>query len=271
MFSQEQDIMAPNVAEGASYYDSIVICSQLYGGEANVPGWFTTFPAFGGQERHSFFNVRNEASAHLAYTNKQTIDSLDFGFEAYSFGCGFWGPGVRVLHADTAETTSGEFLNTQIAHFWEVELPRYCSIEFKVQQDTILELPAMAASPGYGPSGGGASFDHPQVFRIPANGTTNPDYHPLMNMAVTQGVPSIKNRFAFKKPIQIPRTANIEAILTISPHGREMLKNLVTLNPLYIFGGISDDPPYETFPARFGVTVSLIGKRLVQSRGQWHV
>lgn len=262
-----------NVAEAWPMYDTLIICGTMYGQEASVPGWFTSMPAFGAQERHSFFNSRTEALAHLSYSNKQTVDSMDFAMEVYSFGIGFFAPGVRVLMANTNATPTAQYLNTQFAHWWETEFPRQCSIEFKVQQDTLLELPAMAASPGYGPVGGGASFEHGSVFRQASQGVGNADYHPVLNMSMTQGVPFIQNRWPFPKPIQIPRTATIEAVLTISEYGRDYLSKMVTLNPQYMFGGIPGapaSPNYTIFPARFGIQVSLLGKRLVQQRAQYH-
>lgn len=265
-----------NVAEAWPIYDTLILSSTFYGQEASVQGWFASFVAFSQQERHSFFKSRTEANASLAYCNKQTADSMDFASEVYSIGCAFFAPGVRVLMADTNPSPNYQTINTQIAHWWECELPRHCSVELKVQQDTILEVPAMACSPGYGPVGGGASFDHPAVGRIESQGTGQADYHPVMNMSVTQGVPDIKNRWPFPLPIQIPRTATIEIIVTVSEYARDYLSRLTALNPQYVFGGIdgvSPDPtvpPYTIFPARFGIQVSLLGKRLVQQRAQYH-
>lgn len=260
-----------NVAEAWSLYDTLIVSPTWYGQEDSVQGWFANFPAFSQQERHSFFKSRTEANASLAYCNKNTADTMDFAMEVYSMGCAFFAPGVRALMANTDPDPAYEFINSQIAHWWEVELPRHCSIEFKVQQDVVLELPAMACSPGYGPVGGGASFEHEAVTRNPD--PVNADYLPTMNMAVTQGVPTPKNRWPFPKPIQVPRTATIEAILTVSEYGRDYMANLTGLNPQYVFGGIPgapQDPDYTIFPARFGVQVSLLGKRLVQQRAQYH-
>lgn len=262
-----------NVAEAWSVYDTMILCPTFYGQESSVQGWFQTFVAFSQEERHSFFKSRTEANASQAYCNKQTADSMDFAMEVYSLGCAFFAPGVRTLMATTDADPTYQTINSQIAHWWEVELPRHCSVEFKVQQDTILELPAMAAAPGYGPVGGGASFEHERSGRVSPQGVFNPDYLPVMNMAVTQGVPTPKNRWPFPKPIQIPRTATIEAIVTVSQYARDYLSNFANLNPQYVFGGISGapaDPPYTNFPARFGIQVSLLGKRLVQQRAQYH-
>lgn len=265
-----------NVAEAWDIHDTVLISPVFYGQESNVPGWFTDFVLFAGQERHSFFNARTEAISDLAYCNKQTADTMDFAMEIYSFGCAFFAPGVRALATDdTYATPFWQNINSQIAHFWEVEMPRHCSVEFKVQQDTVLELPCMAASPGYGPSGGGASFEHEDVSRKLVNGTGNADYQPTLNMSVTQGVPMPKNRWPFPKPIAVPRTGNIEAVVTVSQFAREYMRGLVGLAPHYVFGGIDGTEVgvtgYTLFPTRFGIQVSLLGKRMVQQRAQWHV
>jgi hypothetical protein len=265
-----------NVAEAWPVYDTVLVCPQFFGQEQNVGGWFQTFATFAGQERHSFFNVRTEATSDLAYCNKQTADTMDFAMEVYSFGCSFFSPGVRALGNDAGEETFWwNNINSQLAHWWEVELPRHCSIEFKVQQDTIIELPCMAASPGYGPVGSGASFDHPLVGRVTPNGENNGDYQPVMNMSVTQGVPTPKNRWPFPDPIGIPRTSTIEAIISVSEVARLYLSQMAGVNLNYVFGGIdgtsAGGPGYTLFPARFGIQVSLYGKRMVQQRAQWHV
>lgn len=267
-----------NVAEAWPVFDTVLVSPTYYGAEQNQNGWFTTFDQFAQRERHSFYTGRTEATAGLSYCNKQTADTMDFAMEVYSIGAAFYAPGVRALATnDVPAEQWWQNINSQIAHFWEVELPRHCSLEFKVQQDTVLELPSMAASPGYGPFGGGASFEHAECGRDPLNGGSfNSDYQPVLNMSVTQGIPTIKNRWPFKRPIGIPRTAVIEAIITVSEHGRYILNQMGNgLKPHYVFGGIdgtvSTGPGYTTFPTRFGIQVSLLGKRSVQQRAQWHV
>lgn len=269
-----------NVAESWPIYDTVVMCPQMFGPESSVRGWFTSFPQFAAQVSHSFLNQRTESVASLAYCNKQTADSMDFPYELRSIGVAFIAPSTRVLsHADAAGVTGLQIMNTQIAHWWETELPRHCSLELKVQQDVVLELPALVASPGYGPSGGGMSFEHEQPCRFLPNGSVNPDYMPVANMAVTQGVPSIQNRWDVlvedpasgkMRPIGIPRTGTVEAIIRVSEIARWNLARL-SFAPYYIFGGddAADPQNYYHFPARFMIQVSLHGKRAVQQRAQY--
>lgn len=274
--NQQNTRIPYNVVESYPLYDTVIVCPEFYGTEGQNRGWFTTFAAFAGQEQHRFLNQRTLATAGLAYCNKETADNLDFAYELHTFGCAFIAPGVRVLGqgATGVGTELITQLNTHIAHWWECVLPRHCSIELRTQQDTIIELPAMAASPGYGPSHGGGSFEWDLCGRRAPNGTVSPDYLPLMNVGMTQGVPELKNRWSLTNPetgngVQIPRTATIEAILTVSEHARYLL-NSFTFRPNYFFGGIDGNAGWPQFPARFMIQVSLLGMRFVQQRGQYH-
>jgi len=259
-----------NVKEAWPIYDTVIISPEFYGAESQNRGWFLSVSQFAAQPTHSFFKARTEATAGLAYCNKQSADSMDFAYKCNTVGVAFFAPGVRAL----AQGRTGELavtnLNTQIAHWWETVLPRHCSLELKVQQDIVLELPSLAASPGYGPQGGGASFEHGQIGYEGGNGSGNADYLPVMNMAVSQGVPQLVNRWSVgQEPIGIPRTATIEAIIRLSEIAQYELQRLSELYH-YFFGAVTAAPgTYRFFPARFGIQVSLLGHRLVQQRGQY--
>ena len=261
-----------NVAESWPVFDTICLCNTFYGSETRELGWFNTFQQFSENETHSFYKSRTIGSIGQQYTNKNTVDTMDFAYHAYSFGVSFWAPGVRTLgKLEAGELT---FRDNGSAHWWETELPSHCAIQLKVQQDIVAEIPAMMASPGYGPAGSGASFAHDDILGVvaPVN-AVNP---PVMNMAVSQGVPDLRNRFRFPKTIKIPRTATIEAILTVSDVARGVLSafgdNTVEGPQNYIFvDSVADAvPTYSEFPSRYGITVSLLGKRVVQQRGQYH-
>jgi hypothetical protein len=273
---EQKNIM--NVAEAWPIYDTICVCNTFYGNESAELGWYQSFATFAEKQTHSFFKSRTLGQIGQQYCNKQTLDTMDFAFEAYSMGLAFYAPGVRLL----GKLTGGALLDRDVgsAHWWEVEFPRHCSIQFKVQQDIVAELPAMMANPGYGPQGSGASMEHEDVVADVPNGATNPAYPPVMNWGLTQGVPSISARWRFPKKIKIPRTATIEGILEVSDLARGVLEGLGDVDgagapggPLnYIFADAVEDGDvtYSEFPARFGIQMSLIGKRLVQQRAQYH-
>jgi len=261
-----------NVAEAWPIFDTLCICSTFYGSEDISQGWFTSFANFADKETHSFFMQRTIGTVGLQYTNKSTVDRMDFAYKAFSIGVRFFAPGVRTLGALVDGAI--HYRDNYSAHWWETELPSHCALQFKVQEDIVAEGPAMLFSPGYGMSGSGASFEHDAIEQAGPNGALNALYPPVMNWSMTQGVPSLSNRFAFETPIEIPRTGTIEAILHVSEYAREVLSDIgstiVAAAPLnYIF---VDDatPKYSYYPARYGIQVSLLGYRYVQQRAQYH-
>lgn len=250
-----------NVSEAYPLYDSLIICSELYGKEKKIDGWFTSFNDFAAQEVHSFFKNRTMASAHQAYCNMQSADSMDFSFRAFSFGIRFWGPVV----ADSKPYSGTLYpivMQEGLPAFWMFDLPSHSSIEFIVQQDTVIESPCMATPPGYGPSGVGISAMTDEVGGAVSD--------PVFVQWGTQGVPRMRNRFPLPNPIEIPRTASIEARLYLGPYIREILASIY---------GPTEYPMIESYdgasdrahpPTRYGITVSLFGERFVQQRGQYH-
>ena len=273
-----------NVEEMWPIYDTLIVSSEMYGKESNADGWFTSFVDMGQEAEHSFFMGRTQANTDLAYTNKLQAESLDFAYQAYSIGCAFFAPSTRGLwsFAPGARLTTPSKSFSQIAHWWEVELPRHCSVQLKVQTDIVAEVPAMACSPGYGPAGGGMSFEHEIPFRDLTEGSENPDYLPVANMAVTQGEPDLRNRLNLVvpsdeggwEPIGIGRTNTVEIVVKVSQFARNVLKNMIGVTPSYLIGGVNGAPVdpagYVSWPARFGIQPSLLGKRMVQQRARYH-
>jgi len=272
MNQTDKDVIAAfsdkmNVAESFPIYDTLLLCSTFYGQEQNVRGWYTTFAAFAAQEEHHFFTVRNEALASLPYCNLQSADSMDYPYLAYSMGLRFFGPSTNIQgerippNGDTGYITT---LDSAIGHFFQYDLPRHCSISLKVQQDTRVEVTGYCCPPGYGPSGGGAAFEITQLIP-PAEDQYR--QHAQLNMFGTQGVSVITNRFKFPSPIGIPRNGNIEGVLKLSEYARYVL--IAVLGPSNMFFTSEGADVTDTFPARFGIQLSLFGKRLVQQRGQY--
>lgn len=266
-----------NVAEAWPIYDTLCVTPTFYGTESINLGWFNNFAGFAAKETHSFFMGRTLGQIGLQYTNKATVDRVDFAYDAFSIGVRFKAPAVRTL----AKLTGGAIHERDhfSAHWWETELPTHCALQLKVQQDIVAEGPAMMFSPGYGSTGSGASFDHEEVVAQGPNGVINANYPPVMNWSMTQGVPTLSNRFAFEDPIGIPRTGSIEAILHVSEYAREVLSTFGAgvggaagpLNYVFIDSVAADGTPtYSEFPTRYGIQVSLMGVRYVQQRAQYH-
>lgn len=254
-----------NVAESWTLYDSILICNTFYGAENQVQGWFSTFQDFASHEQHIFFKSRTEAIAGGAYTNQQSSDTMDFAFLAYSMGIAIWAPAPNLegTSGTQIEGASGvvDYGDPSIGHFFQFDLPRHMGIQFRTNQDIRAECTCYAAPPGYGPIGGGAASEIPETAIINAL--------PVINIAGTQGVPVLQNRFKFPIPIGIPRTATIEGILKVSPYARYVLEG-ITGPQYYVFQADGGGPPFEFFPKRYGIQFSILGKRLVQQRAQYH-
>lgn len=264
-----------NVAESYPLYDTVLVCHDFYGQEANVRGWYTSFAAFAAQEEHHFFTTRNESTASLPYCNLQSADSMDFAFMIYNIGLRFFGPAPNICgEPSNAVEDPGEiiYLDPGVAHFWSYDLPNHISISLKTQQDTRIELTGYACPPGYGPTGGGAALNIP-VPVIP-NGLETPIYYQRyqMNMFGTQGIAVLTNRFKLPSPIGIPRTGIVEGVLKLSEYARYVLGRLY--GPTNYFFAEDDNPTTDdshsyNFAQRFGIQFSLFGKRLVQQRGQY--
>jgi hypothetical protein len=252
-----------NVAEAWCIYDTIAISKTLYGNEQNA-GWHTTWASFGGQERHSFFKRRTEGMVGAYYCNMQSADSMDFAFIMHSIGLSIFAPAPNVegfaTQPDGVVGDIGNFDHTN-GHWFAADMPRHMGIEFKVQQDVRLELPALHCPPGYGASGGGVAF--PQIAAVPAFGT-----RPVSTANVQQGVPLLSNRYPLPFRIGIPRTASIEAVIHLAEPARKILSALLGPQDM-VFNSDDGAPPYNFFQKRYLVQVSLIGERLVQQRGQY--
>lgn len=256
-----------NVAESYPLYDSVIVCSELYGKERALPGWFNNFRDFAANERHTFFKSRTIGNSHQAYCNLDSADNVDFVYKCYSIGVRFWGP----VSPDTINRITGSpyGMNENVLPFWLFDLPKHCGFDFKVQQDTIVENTCLATPPGYGPRiGGGAQ---------PATETEAPypNQTPWKIITGTNGEPVINNRFTFPSPISIPRNATIEANIYPAHYARYMMENLDGPESAVLPVEEANNQPgldadYFLIPNRFGITVSLYGYREVQQRGQYH-
>lgn len=254
-----------NVVEAWSLYDTIAISPTLYGSEQNA-GWFLNLATFGQQETHSFFKTRTEGLVGLPYTNQQSSDSMDFAFIAHSIGLAVWAP-IPNLEGIGAEIDGaiGALSNPDglIGHWFAADLPRHMGVSFKIQQDIRIELPSLHCPPGYGISGGGATFPGTQA-AVPVYGEI-----PFMSVSASQGVPLLANRYPLPYKIGIPRTSTIEGIIHLSEYARDVLTAVAGPRS---FQFNSDDglPNFVYFQERYMIQLSLIGERLVQQRAQYH-
>jgi hypothetical protein len=262
------------------------------------------FHEFSRKERHVFFKDRTEATASLAYCNNQSAETMDYAMRIYGVGVRFWGPvsafEVAPTYEDpdtpppwgTIDRDDPVMVNSCLSAWWKGSAPSQCAFELKVEQDVICEGPCATFPPGHGFVGSGVAWGGtvtPEILDDPqASGEALILQHPQMISVMNQGVPRLSNRFIFRNargepdPIQIPRGSLLEATVTLSPYVQYMLENVA--GPLfYLFNRrcprkwIEGDPEGEVtmyspaywFGTRYGITVSLIGERLVQPRGQY--
>lgn len=255
-----------NVAESYPLYDTVIVCSDMYGKEKALNGWFTTFRDFALNERHTFFKSRTIGNSHLAYTNLDSADNVDFVYKIFSVGVRFFAP----VSPDTYNEiiVSPALMNENVPAWWLFDLPKHCGFDLKVQQDTIVENSCLATPPGYGPRNGGGA--QPEI----DNSATAPTQTPWKLITGTTSEPIIDNRFTFPTPIEVPRNATIEANVYPSLYARYMMTNLMGPEDWVLPTEETSDPPgnddWFTVPTRYGIQVSLFGYREVQQRGQYH-
>jgi hypothetical protein len=276
------DIMCANVMEPWSIYDSIVICRTMYGNEQSVPGWFTSFQAFGQQQQHRFFKSRNEAGCGLAYNNMQSQDRADFAFHALSLGVYFSGP---ITPLETVNEGPQNF-NPAIASYFMFDLPNQSAFSFKMGQDTRLDASGYHIPPGYGPRCSGmtqavdAMNEAIGAFPAPApawpaplvSTATNPTLSQA-TMIGTQGDPTQSNRFYFGSEIEIPRGETFEVTMSVTEHARRIFRNTAGPYDYSWLEGTGGEVPGTTlihFPVRYVITCAIHGLREVQQRGQAH-
>jgi hypothetical protein len=247
-----------NVREPWVQYDSICVCSQLYGSEANA-GFFTSFVAFGQQPYHLLFKRRSEGNVHRAYCNQQSEDRTDFVFWVFEVGLLFLAPPTPL---DINTYGEDEGADEYMSPFWTGVLPRHTSAKLKIGQDEKLHTSAMMLNPGYGPYTSAATFgtDH------------DSGYKPEFVWAGTQGDPVPQSRYWLPitkengepGPIGIPKNELVEMRLEISEHAR---------NTLQASGGpgvmnIGNTGAIIDLYTRYRIQVALWGYREVQQRGQ---
>jgi hypothetical protein len=255
------------VREPWEMHDTLCVCHQLYGNEAQA-GFFTTFAAFAAQPEHIFLKRRSEANVHRSYCNNQSEDRTDFVFHAFQMGIMFGGPPTPLdvnTYGEGVPIQAQEYLPS----FWCGELPRHTSAHLRIGQDKKLEMQSMMLSPGYGcvTNGAALGIDDP----IP-----DTQYMPEFVWTTNQGVPVSTARYDLwtgdpknPQPIGIPQGETVEVTIKLTEHAQDILSS--SGGPLYYYTGQpngSDLPIGEFYPTRYFIQVALWGYREVQQRGE---
>jgi hypothetical protein len=256
-----------NVAESYPIYDTVIVSKELFGKEKSINGWYTNFVDFAADEKHTFFKNRTIGNSHLAYCNMDSADNIDFVYKAFSLGVRFFAPVMN--DAFDLIITSPSTMNENVCPFWLFDLPKHVGIDFRVQQDVIVENTCLATCPGYGPRGGGGAQP------LEDEQGTYPNAVPYKCVVGTMGEPVVDNRFPFPDPISIPRNTPIEANIYLSTYARSIVGDWLGPQSWVIPTEEQDTQPgaqddYISLGNRFGIQVSLYGYREVQQRGQYH-
>lgn len=245
-----------NVSEQAVLYDTIAITEDLPNLAKQPPGWFETYALFGGAVDHSFFNVRNRGNCEAAYCNLDTRDQTAFAFRATGIGLSWWAQTIGPETEAVAGTTQVDRKHLPSA-IWQLDLPIHASLILKLQQDEKTKANAAMLVPGYGISGGGWQNFAGGV----ASGAVPETNH---FSAANQGIPAPSAVYRFPNIIDIPRRANLSAVLSFSEYARQLLQAMP--GPGTFVSGLLLEAPVRA-PVMVGVTAVIYGRRLVQQRG----
>lgn len=240
-----------NVSESWVLYDTVLCAPDISTIATYRDGYFGTFAAMGATTSIPFFNVRNRNHG-LAYNNQDTRDQLAYVMKIYSIGVSFFAPST------TTFTQSSNGAQRAAMDVWESELPKHTSLTLTTNQDDRLKIGCLMAPPGYGIQvSGAAQGDVETAYSIP----------PIQKISWSQGMPELTNKWGFKKPLEIPRRANLSVKIELSEYARQLL---LTMPGPYYQRFLDKSTQMSAQPGVYGIQVTLGGVREVQQRGQYH-
>lgn len=245
-----------NVSESWVLYDTVLIGGFTPQMNFNE-GYFATFTLLGAATSVPFFNIRNRNHG-LAYNNLDKRDQLPFVMKIYSVGVSFFGPST-VTYRDNAGAPLGP--QRTALDLFESELPKHTSLTLTTNQDDRLKIGSLLAPPGYGMMVSGVAQGDTESAVVP--------YPAISKVSWCQGIPTLTNKWGFRKPLEIPRTANMSVRLDFSEYAREMLTAMP--GPYYQpFRSAADTSVFAFKWGMCGIQVTIGGIREVQQRGQYH-
>lgn len=239
---------AMNVREAISLTDTIQISAKT-----TQPAGYATYRELANLEEIPFFTIRNRTEVGLAYTNKDSKDTLPYPFWIKDVGIHFHAmPPYHSLPSGEGLPTALDVAEFNAGRLFESEIPYHCGFIVKVKEDERLAHTVEYAPPGAGSFGytAGAAVERIQSFNM--------------------GWPAMGNRFGFREEIGVPRNAVVSVVLKLSPYAKELLSNMpgpaVDL-PLCD----TASPPAIVKARRLSlIRVTLNGAREVQQRGEYH-
>jgi hypothetical protein len=244
-----------NVGESWAIYDTVQIRSDIPKG-SNLG--YNSYAALGSPNAIPFFNVRNSGEVGEAMCNLETKDQMPFAYWANSIGVRFSAP-LGINEPPHVEEGAISGVSNMSAHaIFVQEVPLFAVLKLKVQQDEKLIHTCYLAPEGSGPFGiagiVGAGVQGGNT-SIGAVGVTS----------LTQGYPSLPNRWPFPVPIGIPRGATMSAQIVFTDYCKELLKAMPGPSEYGFYNSVA-----SKIAACSTIRVSLFGNREVQQRGQIH-
>lgn len=242
-----------NAREDWPIYDTV----QIRDGATENEGYLT-FQALSLPDEIPFFTKRKR-DIGLAYTNRDSNESLEFAYYLKSIGVSFR-PHLAPTPANKPleGAAIGEHNALSTAMF--LAMIEHCGLSLKIRADEKLAVTLPLTPDGTGNFGfvGATSVAGAQQIQA---GTTN-------------GWPHNRNRFTFSgEGIEIPRGATFGVVLRFSQYAKSVLACLPNPAPLHF----NSDPFAQTPPADCLVKpcslirVSLQGWREVQQRNALHI
>ncbi len=244
-----------NVSESWVLYDTVLVTG--YANSLNFnDGYYASFSLMSAASSVPFFNIRNRNHG-LAYNNQDTRDQMPYVMKIYSIGVSFFGPST-VTYRDNAGAPDGP--QRVALDLFEGELPKHTSLTLTTNQDERLKIGSLLTPPGYGMMVSGVAqgdietaYNYPNIAKVSWN----------------QGMPELTNKWGFKKPLLIPRRANLSVRLDFSEYARDMLDHMP--GPFFQpFRAVADQSTYAFKWAVCGIQVTIGGIREVQQRAQYH-
>lgn len=247
MMGQEQAAAAfANATEAWAIYDAAQIRSDI---EQDKLG-YKSYQAMGALDEWPFFDQR-KSDVGIAYTNRDSNETLEYVFHAYSLGVRF----VPAPCLVEPPADGGGADNHLVHQVLNQALLEHVGLIVRVQQDDKLIHQATLAPDGAGPFG----------VSVGVAGGVAP-FAGVGAYCSTNGEPLLANRWKWPDPVSIPRGATFSVRLRPSKY----LKALMTAMPGPGDYDFHNGTVKTTVPACALMRVDLIGKREVMQRNQLH-
>ena len=184
---------------------------------------------------------------------------MPYVMKIYGIGVSFFGPSTAT-YENVGDVPTGA--QRTALDLFESELPKHMSLTLQTNQDERLKICSLLTPPGYGMMVSGVASGDSE------GGIATISSPAMAKVGWTQGVPELTNKWGFRKPLEVPRRANLSVRLDISEYGRNMLAAMP--GPFSQIFQDKDGSGFVFKEGMCGIQVAIGGIREVQQRGQYH-